>query len=82
MNATAASYYLAKLIGPVFMAVGASMLLNAPMYGTLGQQFLASYAFIYLSGLIALPLGIAILLAHNVWAPDWRVSSRCSAGSP
>ena len=69
----AVSRYLAKVIGPVFMAIGASMLLNAPMYGTLGKQFLSSYAFIYLSGLLALPVGIAIVLAHNVWTPDWRV---------
>ncbi len=38
----------------------------------MGEQFLASYALIYLSGLLALPVGTAIVLAHNVWAPDWR----------
>jgi len=69
----ATSRYLAKLMGPVFLAVGVGMLVNAPLYRTMGEQFLQSYALIYLSGLLALPVGIAILLAHNVWAADWRV---------
>lgn len=67
------SCYLAKLMGPVFMAMGAGMLLNAPVYHVMGEQFLSSYAFIYLSGLLALPIGIAVVLAHNVWEASWRV---------
>jgi hypothetical protein len=66
------SRYLAKLTGPLFLAVGAGLLLNAPVYRTMVEQFLASNALIYLSGLLALPAGIAIVLAHNVWTPDWR----------
>jgi hypothetical protein len=69
----ASSRYLAKLIGPVFLAIGIGMLLNAPLYRAMGEQFLGSYALIYLSGLLALPVGIAIVLAHNVWTADWRV---------
>jgi hypothetical protein len=67
------SRYLAKLIGPVFLAIGVGMLLNGRIYQTMGEQFLSSYALIYLAGLLALPVGIAIVLAHNVWAPDWRL---------
>lgn len=73
MTDTHTSRYLAKLIGPVFLAIGAGLLLNGPIYRPMIEQFLASYAFVYLSGLLALPVGIAILLVHNVWAPDWRV---------
>ncbi|MGH6991326.1 MAG: hypothetical protein ACREE3_15620 [Stellaceae bacterium] len=67
------SIYLAKLIGPVFAAIGIGMLLNGQIYRGMGEQFLSSTALIYLSGLLALPVGIAIVLAHNIWAPDWRV---------
>jgi uncharacterized membrane protein len=73
MNTSSTSRYLARLIGPVFLAIGVGMLINAPIYRTMGEQFLSSYALIYLSGLLALPAGIAILLAHNVWAADWRL---------
>jgi hypothetical protein len=69
----ATSRYLAKLIGPLFLAIGVGMLLNVELYRAMGEQFLSSYALIYLSGLLALPVGIAIVLAHNVWVGDWRV---------
>ncbi len=70
---TNTSRYLAKLIGPVLLAIGIGMLVNAPVYRVLGAQVLHSTALIYLSGILALPAGIAILLAHNVWTADWRV---------
>ena len=69
----ATSRYLARLIGPVFLAIGVGMLLNAPLYRVMGEQFLHSIPLIYLSGLLALPVGIAIVLAHNVWEASWRV---------
>ena len=67
------SIYLAKLIGPVFAAIGIGMLLNAPIFHILAEQFLSSYALIFLAGLLTLTAGIALVLAHNVWEPDWRV---------
>ena len=67
------SIYLAKLIGPVFVALGVGMLLNAPIFRILAEQFLSSYALIFLAGLLTLTAGIALVLAHNVWTPDWRV---------
>ena len=69
----ATSRYLAKLIGPLLLAVGVGMLVNAPLYRVMGAQFLHSVPLIYLSGLLALPVGIAIVLAHNVWEASWRV---------
>jgi hypothetical protein len=67
------SIYLAKLIGPVFAATGIGMLLNAGVFRILAEQFLSSYALIFLAGLLTLTAGIALVLAHNVWEPDWRV---------
>jgi hypothetical protein len=67
------SIYLAKLIGPVFAAMGVGLLLNGAIYRAMIDQFLQGYAFIYLSGLLVLPVCIALVLAHNVWTPDWRL---------
>jgi hypothetical protein len=67
------SIYLAKLIGPVFVAMGVGMLLNAPIFRILAEQFLSSYALIFLAGLLTLTAGIALVLAHNVWIGDWRL---------
>ena len=67
------SIYLAKLIGPVAAAIGIGMLVNMPVYRAMGLQFLHSHALIYLSGLITMTVGIALVLAHNEWKADWRV---------
>jgi hypothetical protein len=67
------SIFLAKLIGPVFLAVGVAMLLNGAAYRTLANSFLDNPALMFLSGLLTLPAGLAIVLTHNVWAADWRI---------
>jgi hypothetical protein len=67
------SIFLARLMGPVFLVVGAALLLNGAMFRALTQEFLDSDALIFLSGLITLPAGLAIVLTHNVWSADWRV---------
>jgi uncharacterized membrane protein len=67
------SVVLAKLIGPLFLAVGVGLLLNGATYRKLAGEFLASTALVYLSGILTMLGGLALVLTHNVWAPDWRV---------
>jgi hypothetical protein len=67
------SIYLARLIGPPFIAAGVGVLFNAAVFRALYEQFVISPALLYLSGVIALPVGIALVLAHNLWVKDWRV---------
>jgi hypothetical protein len=67
------SSFLAKLIGPVALAIGVGLIANGAAYRRLADEFLRSTALIYLSGLLALSAGLAIVLAHNVWTADWRV---------
>ena len=66
------SVYLARLIGPVMLAVGIGLLINGQVYRAIAEDFLASRALVYLSGLLTMTAGLAILLAHRVIAPDWR----------
>jgi hypothetical protein len=68
-----ASVFLAKLIGPVFLAVGIGLIVNAATYKKLATEFLDSTALIYLSGLISMTAGVALILTHNVWVLEWRV---------
>jgi hypothetical protein len=72
-KAMQASVYLARLIGPPFVVIGLGMLANGEVYHAMGEEFLRSHALIYLSGILALVAGLAIVNAHNVWALDWRV---------
>src|SRR4026209_2985802 len=73
MVALSTSVFLAKLIGPLALAIGAGLLVNAGCYRTMAEEFLASRALIFLAGVITLPAGLAIAVRHNVWTPDWRV---------
>jgi cytochrome bd-type quinol oxidase subunit 2 len=67
------SIYLARLMGPVFAAIGIGMLLNSEIYRIILVEGLNSPILIYITGLLIMPTGIAIVLAHNVWIGDWRL---------
>jgi hypothetical protein len=67
------SIFLAKIIGPVLAVVGLALIFNASTYRILAEEFINSYALIYLSGVLALPIGLALVNTHNEWAADWRV---------
>jgi hypothetical protein len=67
------SIVLARLIGPVALALGLALVLQGSGFRAFASEFMASPALIFLSGIITLPAGLAIVLTHNVWTPDWRV---------
>jgi hypothetical protein len=67
------SLFLAKLIGPVTLAMGLGVLANPGCYREITGEVLRSKALMVYAGLLALPAGLAIVLTHNVWTPDWRV---------
>ena len=67
------SIFLAKLIGPVCLVIGLALLINGAAFRTLAKEFLNSPPLMFLSGVITLPAGLAIVLTHNVWAGDWRI---------
>jgi hypothetical protein len=69
----AASTYLARLIGPVLTVVGLAMLLRPGHYLAVVADVLRSPALLYLTSVIGLLAGVALVLAHNVWTADWRV---------
>jgi uncharacterized membrane protein YczE len=68
-----ASLFLARLIGPVMLVVGLAVFANQRGFRDMSEEFLASRALMFLSGLIIMPAGLAIVLTHNVWTADWRV---------
>jgi len=66
------SYTAARLIGPVLATVGIGMLANGPVYRDLAAQLLSAYPFVYLTGVLLLGAGLAILNAHPRFTADWR----------
>jgi hypothetical protein len=67
------SIFLARLIGPILIAIGAGMLANPRGYHAVVDEFVRGEALIFLSGLLSITAGLAVVLTHNVWAADWRI---------
>jgi hypothetical protein len=79
-DAMLTSVYLARLIGPVMLAVGIGLLVNPAAYRTLAREFLDSTALVYLSGLLTMTAGLAIqLAAFSCWSAGPSASSRPTA---
>jgi uncharacterized membrane protein len=71
------SKYIARLMGPVLLLAGIGMALGlmheGESYSSLIKEFISSRALIFVTGVLALVAGLAIVSAHNLWVPDWRV---------
>ncbi|WP_245269662.1 hypothetical protein M728_002173 [Ensifer sp. WSM1721] len=67
------SLFLARLLGPTFIAIAVGMLINLGIYETMIAEALHPGIVFYLSGLLSLLAGLAIVNLHNRWQPDWRV---------
>jgi hypothetical protein len=67
------SILIAKLIGPIVLVAAIVMLANTRDLQELARGFLEDRPLIYLSGILALLAGLAIVNTHNVWTLDWPV---------
>jgi hypothetical protein len=65
------SIFLARLIGPPLLVAGIALLLNRRAFEAIEDEILRSRALMYLSGLLIMPAGLAIVLTHNRWALGW-----------
>jgi hypothetical protein len=65
--------FIARLIGPLYIAVGLGILLNGPFYTALVVEAVHSPTLIYFSGLLAFVPGLAILNVYRKWTEGWRV---------
>ncbi len=64
---------IARLVGPLFVAIGVGILLNAPFYAGAIVEAVHSPTLVYLSGIASLLAGLAMLNAYWAWTADWRV---------
>ena len=67
------SSFLARLIGPTSVAIALGMLVNLSTYERMIAEALHPGILLYLSGLLSLLAGLAIINLHNTWHMDWRV---------
>jgi hypothetical protein len=63
---------VARMLGGMLFISGAGILLNSEGYRATADEFLRGVGLIYMSGMMALVAGLAIVYLHNVWTKDWR----------
>jgi uncharacterized membrane protein len=64
---------IARLIGPLFVAIGVGVLINAPFYVGSVIEGVHSPTLVYMSGVASMLAGLAMLNAYRAWTADWRV---------
>lgn len=67
------SIFLAKLLGPYLIIIGAGVLFNIKYYQGMMEGFTENSVLIYLGAIMALIFGLLIVLFHNVWVWNWPV---------
>jgi hypothetical protein len=67
------SRLIASLIGPVLAAIGFAMLANHARFPALVGQLAHDPGLIFLSSVLSLVSGIAIVRVHNFWTGGWPV---------
>jgi hypothetical protein len=67
------SRFIAKLIGPILIAGGIGMLFNTAVYKAMFEHGLHDHLLIYVTGVIALPVGLTVVIVHNTWRCDWTL---------
>jgi hypothetical protein len=67
------SKLIAGLIGPLMVAMGVAVLFNRDFIPAMMGQIARDYGLIFLSGILLLLAGIAIVRVHNVWTGGWRI---------
>ena len=67
------SIFLAKLMGPVLALMGLIVLVHPTRVRTMARELMQGEAPIFISGIITLPVALAIVNTHNVWVADWPV---------
>ncbi len=67
------STFIARILGPVLVIIGLCLLLEGEAFRVMAGEFVRNAGMIYLSGIISIAVGLAILNVHHLWVADWRV---------
>jgi hypothetical protein len=66
------SIFLAKLFGLYLLAMGGLWIARGHEVMASVDDYSASRAAVFLSGIIALAIGLAMAIGHSVWELNWR----------
>jgi len=62
---------IAGLLGPLWAAVGLSLLARPDAFADMAAGLAEAPALFYVSGMALIVAGVAIVRVHNVWTPGW-----------
>ncbi len=66
------SLFLAKLFGIYLLLVGVLWAVRGDVISEVIEYIFASRPRLFLSGLLALAIGIAMAISHSIWELNWR----------
>jgi len=69
----AVSIWIAKLIGPVIVALAIPMIVTPRGLQQTTRRFLEDSPLVLISGVLAMIGGLAIVNTHNHWVLDWTL---------
>lgn len=67
------SIFIARILGPVLLIIGIGLLLEGDTFRAMAGEFVHDQGLIYITGILTLAAGLAILNVHHLWTRDWRV---------
>lgn len=67
------SLFLARLLGPMLVVLAIGLLVRQDSWTSMAKEFIASRPLVFLSGLLTLLGGLALVNTHNVWEAGWPV---------
>ena len=67
------SILVAQMAALVYLAAGVAAISGTLNFKKLVEDFTKSPALTFISGFMALIIGVALVAAHNFWVKDWTV---------
>jgi uncharacterized protein YjeT (DUF2065 family) len=67
------SIFIAKLIGLIYLVIGLGLIFNPKYYHKMFNDLLNDAPLTYISGMLALVIGLLFVIFHNIWLGSWVV---------
>lgn len=68
------SIFLGRFFGLYLLIVGFFYLFRRPFIKKAAEQIFEKEAFVVITAIISLIMGLLVVLSHNIWTFNWKVS--------
>ncbi len=67
------SVFIAKIMGPYFLLIALSIVVNRGFFQQLMEDYCKSHILILFGGMLAFVFGLVVVQVHNIWVSGWPV---------